>query len=166
MSESIQPSSASRMYGKVWSRSTEMYWGDPVCTCCWAKSLCSPHKHCFRVLPFLFQPWPPLLFHELCLNTLPQTLCAVNWCKPDPAVCLTCCALISNRETEQRAGDCWCGKPLHSAPSEQEHSVLQSSLYPLIPERECPHSYLFQEKKFIFSVGVNLSGVNLACFRF
>lgn len=72
MSESTQPSSASRMYCKIWSRCTQTCWEDTVCTCCWAKSLCSPHKQCFRVLPFLFQPWPPLLFHELCLNTLTQ----------------------------------------------------------------------------------------------
>lgn len=42
-----------------------------VYTCCWAKSLCSPHNQSFRVLPFLFQPWPLFLFVSWCLNTSP-----------------------------------------------------------------------------------------------
>lgn len=54
-----------------------------------------------------FSSLGPLFFFMSCvLIHWHKTLWAVNCCKPGPAFCLTCCAFISNRETEQRAGDC------------------------------------------------------------
>lgn len=84
-------------------------------------------------------------------------------------------AHLSQRDTAE-SGDCYCGKPLHLAPSEQEHFLFFRVVYTSLKginnqrkhcnTRKGMSAFLFQGMEFTFSVRMKLSGVTLACFRF